>query len=537
MAANTDTIRRILAMSVFDLNTEALGQVRCDSIAIIIRNNVVREQIKIANLDGPTLVRRLLCHIARRIQAGVGDNDKDETGELLPESDVKRLTDTEIESFSQQIYAHNTWLFETHEKGNADSSAKIKILPKNRAERDSDYLVRALRAHITKLDAQSEKLLKRFRNTELPFRRVETSLSRLQKDFDRINQSFKPLVDFHRQIESTLEPLRRLREQMGRSILVSKRMIEVVQANQNLQHIIDQTTASSRLAADLTRVHHTWLRDLTSVQNQAAALQVEAKLSLGKMAYRLTVSECMFARIDIPAISQSIALPENAILRLRAFSDDLTVTYKKLAESFRTYQDIIHLPKFVLPGATREVFFANHTLDKLGERDEAESEQDLAELALVEEAIEETSNCPALLRDVDPQLVKMYEGALRALRDDNPDRKRHVLSSLRELVNHLLWKMAPDESVLSWIPANNGNWLHEGKPTRSARLRYLCREIEHGPMDDFVIADTKAMVKFIEILNRAHQLEIKLSSQQLQALLHRTASFVTFIVPIWKESK
>ena len=343
MAANTDTIRRILAMSVFDLNTEALGQVRCDSIAIIIRNNVVREQIKIANLDGPTLVRRLLCHIARRIQAGVGDNDKDETGELLPESDVKRLTDTEIESFSQQIYAHNTWLFETHEKGNADSSAKIKILPKNRAERDSDYLVRALRAHITELDAQSEKLLKRFRNTELPFRRVETSLSRLQKDFDRINQSFKPLVDFHRQIESTLEPLRRLREQMGRSILVSKRMIEVVQANQNLQHIIDQTTASSRLAADLTRVHHTWLRDLTSVQNQAAALQVEAKLSLGKMAYRLTVSECMFARIDIPAISQSIALPENAILRLRAFSDDLTVTYKKLAESFRTYQDIILL--------------------------------------------------------------------------------------------------------------------------------------------------------------------------------------------------
>lgn len=537
MSSKIDAIHRILVMSVFDLNTEALGQVRCGSIATIIRNNVVREQIKTANLDGPTLVRRLLCHIARRIQYGVGDNDKDEAGELLPESDVMRLTDTEIESFSRQIYVHNTWLFETHDKGDADSPARTKTLQKNRAERDSDYLVRALRVHIAEMDAQSEKLIKRLRNTELPFERVESSLSRLQKDFDRINQSFKPLVDFNKKIESTLEPLRRLREQMGRSILVSKRMIEVVQANQNLQHIIDQTTASSRLAADLTRVHHTWLRDLTSVQDQAAALQVAANLSLGKMAYRLTVSECMFARVDIPAISQPIALPENAILRLRAFNDDLTATYRKLAESFRTYRDIIHLPKFVLPGATREVFFANHALNKLGERDEAESEQDLAELTLVEEAIEETSNCPALLRDVDPQLVKMYEGALGSLRDDNPDRKRHVLSSLRELVNHLLWKMAPDEKVLAWIPANNGNWLHEEKPTRNARLRYLCREIEHGPMDDFVIADTKAMLKFIKILNRTHQLEIALSRQQLQALLHRTASFVTFIVPIWKESK
>ena len=537
MPSKIDAIHRILAMSVFDLNTEALGQVRCGFIATIIQNNVFLEQIKTADLDGPTLVRRLLCHIARRIHDGVDDNNKDETGELLSESDVRRLTDTEIESFSHQIYVHNTWLFETHEKSEADSSAKAKILPKDSAERDSDYLVRALRVHMMELDTQNEKLIKRLRNTEQPFRHVGLSISRLQKDFDRINQSFKPLVDFHRKIENTLEPLRRLREQIGRSMLVSKRMIEVVQANQNLQHIIDQTAASSRLATDLTRAHHTWLRDLTSVQDQAAALQVAANLSLGKMAYRLTVSECMFARVDILAISQSIALPENAILRLRAFNDDLTATYRKLAESFRTYQDIIHLPKFVLPGATREVFFANHALNKLGERDEADSEQSLAELTLVEEAIEETSNCPALLRDVDPQLVKMYEGALGALRDDNPDRKRHVLSSLRELVNHLLWKMAPDEKVLAWIPATNGNWLHEEKPTRNARLRYLCREIEHGPMDDFVIADTKAMVKFIEILNRTHQLEIALSSQQLQALLHRTASFVTFIVPIWKESK
>ncbi len=545
MATNIDAIDRILAKSVFDLNTEALGRVRSSSIATIIRNNVIREQIKTDNLDGPTLVLKLLGQVARRIEDGLGDNDKDETGELLSESDVRRLTDIEIESFSQQFYVHNTWLFETQEKGEADSSAKTKkvTLPKNIAERDSDYLARALRVHMMELDKQSEKLLKRLRNTELPLRRVESSISRLQRNFDQINQSFKPLVEFHTPFESayaqmkfSIEPLRRLSEQMGRSTLASKRMTEVVQANQNWQHMIDQATAPSRLLADLTRVHPTWLRDIKSVQDQAAAVQIAATLSLREMAYRLTVSERMFARIDIPAISRPIAFQENAMLRLRALSDDLTTTYRKLTESLPTFTDIIHLPKFVLPSATREVFIANHTVDKLAECNEAESEPNVAELALVEGSIEGPSNCVALLRAVDPKLVEMYEGARVALRESKPDNGRHILSSLRELVNHLLRRIAPDESVLAWIPEGNGNWLHEGKPTRKARLRYLCREIDHPPMDDFVVADTKAMVKFIEIFNLIHQPEIELSGQQLRALLQRTDSFVTFIVSIWKES-
>ena len=57
-------------------------------------------------------------------------------------------------------------------------------------------------------------------------------------------------------------------------------------------------------------------------------------------------------------------------------------------------------------------------------------------------------------------------------------------------------------------------------------------------MDDFVVSlDTKAMVKFIEVFNRIHQPEVELSNKQLYALLHRTESFITFIVQIWMESR
>ena len=314
-------------------------------------------------------------------------------------------------------------------------------------------------------------------------------------------------------------------------------MTEIVQANQHWQHMIDQATASSRIVADLTHAHRTWARDFKSIQDRTSGLQVAAKLSLGNMAYRLTVSERMFARIDIAAIRRSIALPEHTILRFRDLSNDLTTTYRKLAESLPTYADIMRLPKFVLPNATREVFIANHAVDALGVYDEGELDRNLAEFDLVEKAIEETSNCTVLLKAVDPQLATMYAGARDAVRGDNPDRGRHLLVSLRELLSNLLRKIAPDERVLTWIPNGSDNWLHEGRPTRKARLHYLCREIEHGPMDDFVVSDAKATVKFIEVFNRIHQPEVELSDKQLHALLHRTESFVTFIVQIWMESK
>ena len=536
MTTNTDTINKILARSVFDLNTETLGRLRCRSIsAELVMDKAFRKQLEAKDLDGPAFVRKLLVHIALRIGDRLRTNDDGEVGTRLSELDVRRLTDAEIESLSRKICVHHHWLFENHEESDADASVKPKKvrLSKKNKERDSDRLVHALRVHVANLETRGEELIKRFRKTELPLRRVELSISRLQRRFDQINQSFTPLADFHLQIESTLEPLTRISEHMRRSALVSKSVTEIVQANQHWQHLIDQATASSRWVADLTDAHRTWVQNLKLMQDQAAGLQVAAKLLLGDMAYRLTVSERMFARIDTAAIRQAIALPEHTILRVRDLNIDFTTTYRKLVKSLPTYADITRLPRFVLPSATREVFIANHAVDALGFHDEGELDRDSAERDLVEKAIEEISNCTTLLEAVDPQLATMYAGARDAIRGDNPDRRRHLLVSLRELLGHLLRKIAPDERVLAWITRGRDNWLHEGKPTRKARLLYLCREFDHGPMDDFVVSDTRAMVKFLEVFNRIHQPKVKLSDKQLYALLHRTESFVTFIVQIW----
>ena len=150
---------------------------------------------------------------------------------------------------------------------------------------------------------------------------------------------------------------------------------------------------------------------------------------------------------------------------------------------------------------------------------------------------QETSGCIGLLQAVDPALARPYIGAHDALRGRNADRARHILSSLREFWNHLLRRLAPDEHVLSWVSTDDKDLLHEGRPTRRARVLFVCRSLNHGPLTDFVVQDTRALVKLVEFFNRVHELDPELTDEQLRALLLRTDSWLTYILQIWEGTK
>ena len=342
---------------------------------------------------------------------------------------------------------------------------------------------------------------------------------------------------------SALEP-NRLREEISRAtessaLAFTTRLAEVMKANQHWRDMSDLATASSRIFTDLTHTHRTWLRNLESAQDQVAQLRIATKLSLGAMTDRVAVSELLFAGVDFDAIRLSMALPELETLRLRDSINDMAATYGKLAEAIHTYSDITHLPRFVLPGATREVFVTGYATNMLGISDEVDAEQDdSSEIqSAVDEVEEEISICASLLKGVDPALARPYEGARNVLYGTNPDRVRHFLSSQRELWNHLLRIIAPDEQVQKWIPKDGKDLLHEGKPTRKARILYICRDLNHDSLTEFVVHDTRALVTLVDLFNRVHQLEPKLSDQQLRALQLRTDSWLTYILQIRKESQ
>ena len=74
--------------------------------------------------------------------------------------------------------------------------------------------------------------------------------------------------------------------------------------------------------------------------------------------------------------------------------------------------------------------------------------------------------------------------------------------------------------------------LHEGKPTRHARVLFVCRELNNDPLTDFLMHDTRALVKLIELFNRVHELETQLSDEQLRAILLKTDSWLMYILQI-----
>lgn len=363
---------------------------------------------------------------------------------------------------------------------------------------------------------------------------------KLREDIERISRLLQPpYADFYEQVERAMRPIRQHHLEIAgivaTSDVASALLDDVSKANQHLLGMLEGAPASAKILNDLNRVHKTWIDHLNPLEDQIAQLQAKATFSVVGVADRLTVSEKLLAGIETERIRRALArhipdlqLFQNAILGMNANFGLLTGSIESLLE-------LTKLPSFTVTGATREVFAAGYAFEVLNQSRGHEPEDEVIELVL--EVEEEASISVALLQKVDPSLATPYAGARVALRSGNPDRARHILSSLREVWNHLLRQIAPDDLVLAWVPPDQSELLHKGRPTRRARILYVCRELNHEPLSDFVVEDTKALVTMVEFFNRVHQLESGLTDEQLRALLLRTDSWLTYILNIWEGSK
>lgn len=370
---------------------------------------------------------------------------------------------------------------------------------------------------------------------------AKSALAKLHQDMDAINRLAKPpYLSVIEQMERTLEPIRHQQLEITRALEMAgaaTRIQEIVGANQHWQDLIKQVTATSRIAESLSAAHQSWLDTIKPIQHdfsQLSQLQASAKLTLCNTSLRLAATERLMAGIDFEAIKSRFHIKMPVISGLESSIAHVAASYGSLAESLREISDITRLSAFVLPGSTREIYTTSFALETLRPCDERDEEDAETEIQLVAEAELETSGCIALLQQVDPGLARPYIGARDAMYGNNADRARHILSSLRELWNHLLRRLAPDDLVAAWIPgvSNQKDLLHDGKPTRRARVLYVCRELNNEPLTDFLMHDTRALVKLIELFNRVHELETALTDEQLRAILIRTDSWLMYILQI-----
>ena len=104
------------------------------------------------------------------------------------------------------------------------------------------------------------------------------------------------------------------------------------------------------------------------------------------------------------------------------------------------------------------------------------TEENTKEEADADIDVENTDTIRRYLPVIDSDLPDLWDGALQAMNSDNPDKIRHMITSLRELYNHVLNRLAPDNAVGKWDPKQV--YYHEGRPTRRGRFMYICRNLE-----------------------------------------------------------
>lgn len=206
--------------------------------------------------------------------------------------------------------------------------------------------------------------------------------------------------------------------------------------------------------------------------------------------------------------------------------DRFTANYRKLVD-FTDHQSAIieTLKPDIIQYPSHEVFRETELLEQITIPEDEQVVLDEYEII----AIPEERSLANRLGEIHSDFSILLQGARIALNTNNPDRARHVASSLRELIGHVLCQLAPEDKIRVW--KTDPSYYHNNRPTRRARLLYICREIGCDSLSEFVDADVKSVLTLVDALHaEAHVISRRLTDLQLQALVDRIESCLLFLL-------
>jgi Predicted pPIWI-associating nuclease len=282
--------------------------------------------------------------------------------------------------------------------------------------------------------------------------------------------------------------------------------------------------------------------------------QAMDKISGGSQRYDLVVQSHLSEISKFSALSQislSHLTLESSIGN--AFKVDLSVqsnlqrTFTDFAKSysklFASFSDnplsIISLPPIVSRYSAIEFFNGVRFAESITiGSDESELGIELGkEVHQLERDIqqENKSVLEELLGSLNVGFIAPLHGARQSLESTNPDKVRHFSTSLRELFTHVLHALSPNEKVKNWD--TSPQYYDQGRPTRRARLLYICRSLNHEPFSDFLQKDIDTILEFLNLFQRGtHEIEPTYTDFQLRLMLTRMETTLIFLLEIWKES-
>lgn len=310
----------------------------------------------------------------------------------------------------------------------------------------------------------------------------------------------------------------------------------IFQALQNIGRV-SESIGGFATVADIERglkVHPSWERNLATI-GAVEGNQPSGAICLGLSATRLsqltTLNRSRLLGLDWGRLGADLGLSTTGRGAITSRFAGLTRSYEGLLGELERFR-VLGLPEVVAAFPPVEVHRAVNILEVITPQEEehyAFCEELNGELA--EEA---GASLPGLLDAYVPAVLSMWRGARSAIASTNPDNGRHVTVSLREALGHVLHALAPDEMVKAWT--QDPKHFDRGRPTRRARLLYICRGVDCESFARFVEADVNAAIAFLDLLNReTHRAGPPLHERHLKVIFARAEGLLLFLLSIHEE--
>jgi hypothetical protein len=139
----------------------------------------------------------------------------------------------------------------------------------------------------------------------------------------------------------------------------------------------------------------------------------------------------------------------------------------------------------------------------------------------------------AVLPELNPKLMKSWEGAWGAARRRGPDWARQAASSMRFLLIEALEAVAPVEEVRkSNLPER---YVRNGQILRLGQIHWLCEPVKNRTYGKVVRADLDSAMTIIEAMNEAvHRDDYEEIEDAFRTMAIRAAVALSNLLKLWK---
>jgi len=238
-------------------------------------------------------------------------------------------------------------------------------------------------------------------------------------------------------------------------------------------------------------------------------------------------AEKTLLNVNVGSIGSMIGLNETQRLIVAGSFSDLSASYKSMFSLFETNPAAItQVNPFLFKSVPASFLNSANLIEAIS----VDIQEEVEEEELMD-GIYSESNIYSLLSGVNPDLKELWYGANAAIDSKQPDSIRHFATSTRELFTQILHSLAPDKKVEAWD--KDPELYYDGRPTREARLLYICREINENSMKDFIKKDVSSIIAVVKLFNeQTHKIKSDLSPKQIIALKVKTETTLKYLIQV-----